>query len=43
MIFLVLRDLAVYMKTKVFFFEKKRVFLIPDFYFYDIKIQTNIS
>ena len=30
------------MKTKVFFFENQ-VFLIPDFYFYDIKIQTNLS
>jgi len=30
------------MKTKVFFFEN-RVFLIPDLYFYDIKIQTNLS
>ena len=33
--FLVLRDLAVCMKTKVFFcfFFKNRVFLIPDLYF----------
>jgi hypothetical protein len=30
------------MKIKVFFFEN-RVFLIPDLYFYDIKIQTNLS
>jgi len=30
------------MKTKVFYFEN-RVFLIPDLYFYDIKIQTNLS
>jgi len=29
------------MKTKVFFLN--RVFLIPDLYFYDIKIQTNLS
>jgi hypothetical protein len=44
MIFLALRDLVVCMKTKVFFFfEKNQVFLIPDLYFYDIKIQTNIS
>jgi hypothetical protein len=43
MIFLALRDLAVCMKTKVFFLKKNRVFLIPDLYFYDIKIQTNIS
>ena len=42
MIFLALRDLAVCMKTKVFYFEN-RVFLIPDLYFYDIKIQTNLS
>jgi hypothetical protein len=42
MSFLALRDLAVCMKTKVFFFENQ-VFLIPDFYFYDIKIQTNLS
>jgi hypothetical protein len=39
--FLALRDLAVCMKTKVFFLN--RVFLIPDLYFYDIKIQTNLS
>ena len=30
------------MKTNVFFFEN-RVFLIPDLYFFDIKIQTNLS
>ena len=24
-------------------FSKNRVFLIPDLYFYDIKIQTNLS
>jgi hypothetical protein len=42
MSFLALRDLAVCMETKVFFFENQ-VFLIPDFYFYDIKIQTNLS
>jgi len=42
MSFLALRDLAVCMKTKVFFFENQ-VFLIPDLYFYDIKIQTNLS
>jgi len=37
---LALRDLAVCMKTKVFF---KPGILIPDVYFYDIKIQTNLS
>jgi len=42
MIFLALRDLAVCMKTKVFL-KKNQVFLISDLYFYDIKIQTNIS
>jgi hypothetical protein len=31
------------MKTKVFFFLKIGYFLIPDLYFYDIKIQTNLS
>jgi len=40
--FLVLRDWAVCMKTKVLFFENQ-VFLILDLYFYDIKIRTNIS
>jgi len=30
------------MKTKVFFL-KIGYFLIPDLYFYDIKIQTNLS
>jgi hypothetical protein len=29
-------------EDKSFFFEN-RVFLIPDLYFYDIKIQTNLS
>jgi hypothetical protein len=42
MSFLALRDLGVCIKRKVFFFEN-RVFLIPDLYFYDIKIQTNLS
>jgi len=42
-----LRDLAVCMKTKTFFFKKKfwrkPGILIPDLYFYDVKIQTNIK
>ena len=43
MSFLALRDLAVCMKTKGFFFFENRAFFIPDLYFYDIKIQTNIK
>jgi len=41
-----LRDLAVCMKTKTFFFSKfwrKPGILIPDLYLYGIKIQTNIK
>jgi len=42
MIFFVLRDLAVCMKTKYFFLRKPGI-LIPDLYLYSIKIQTNID
>jgi len=43
--FFALRDLAVCMKTKTcfFMFWRKPGILIPDLYFYDIKIQTNIK
>jgi hypothetical protein len=42
-----LRDLAICMKTKkyIYFFKfwRKPGILIPDLYFYDIKIQTDIN
>ena len=43
--FLFLRDLALCMKTKHFFFMsgRKRGILISDLYLYSIKIQTNID
>jgi hypothetical protein len=40
--FLALRDLAVYIKKYMFFYAKPGI-LIPDLYFYDIKIKTNIK
>jgi hypothetical protein len=42
--FLTLRDLAVCIKTKIFFlFWRKPGILIPKLYFYDIKIQIDIN
>jgi hypothetical protein len=53
MIFVSLRDLVVYMKTRHFLlffhinvfaiFQRKPGILIPDLYLYSIKIQTNIK